>query len=76
MCNLSEAVEEEGIQKGKEQKFIGLICRKVKKGKTLPVIAKELEEKISDISPIYGAVLKSAPDYDCEKARAILYSEY
>ncbi len=76
MCNLSEAIEEEGIQKGREQKFINLICRKVRKGKALQVIAEELEEEVSVISPIYDAVLQSAPDYDCVKARAILFSEY
>lgn len=54
--------------------LIELICRKVKKGKALPAIAEELEEEVSVVSPIYDAVLKSAPDYDCEKVYALLHS--
>ncbi|MCM1127983.1 MAG: hypothetical protein NC429_16135 [Lachnospiraceae bacterium] len=63
-----------GIEQGEEQKLIELICRKVKKGKTLPVIAEELEEEASDISPIYEAVLAGAPDYDCGKIYASLHA--
>ncbi|MCM1125840.1 MAG: hypothetical protein NC429_05155 [Lachnospiraceae bacterium] len=63
-----------GIEQGEEQKLIELICRKVEKGKTLPVIAEELEEETLDISPIYEAVLASAPDYDCEKIYAHLHN--
>lgn len=75
MCNLSDAIEERGIQQGEEQKLIELICRKVKKGKALPVIAEELEEEISVVSPIYDAVLENAPDYDCGKVYAFLHSK-
>lgn len=82
MCNLSDAIEERGIQKGiqqgiqlgEEQKMIEQICRKVRKGKVLPVIAEELEEEISVVSPIYNAVLESAPDYDCGEIYALLHS--
>lgn len=52
MCNLGDAIEERGIQqgiqrgiqRGEEQKLIELICRKVRKGKSLEIIAEELEE--------------------------------
>ena len=74
MCNLSDAIEERGIQQGEEIKLIELICRKVKKGKALPVIAEELEEEISVVSLIYDAILESAPDYDCGKVYALLHS--
>lgn len=73
MCNLSDAIEERGIQQGEEQKLIELICRKVRKGKVLPIIAEELEEEVSIISPIYDAVLESAPDYDSGKVYAALH---
>lgn len=67
-------VRMEGMQQGEEQKLIEQICRKVKKGKALPVIAEELEEEISVVSPIYNAVLESAPEYDCDKIYALLHS--
>lgn len=48
MCNLSDVIEErgiqQGIQQGEERKLIELICRKVRKAKALQVIAEELEE--------------------------------
>ena len=83
MCNLSDAIEERGIQQGiqqglqqgEEQKLIELICRKVRKGKALQVIAEEVEEEISIISPIYDAVLESAPDYDCGEVYALLHND-
>lgn len=83
MCNLSDAIEERGIQQGmqwgmqqgEEQKLIELICRKVRKGKSLEVIAEELEEEVSAISPIYDAVLQSAPDYDSGKVYAFLHND-
>lgn len=78
MCNLSDAIEERGIQRGlqqgEEQKLIELICRKVRKGKTLEVIAEELEEDAASISGIYDAVLKTAPDYDSGKAYKLLHN--
>lgn len=74
MCNLSDAIEERGIQQGEEQKLIELICRKVRKGKSLEAIAEELEEEVSAISPIYDAVLESAPDYDGGKVYALLHN--
>lgn len=67
-------VRMEGMQQGEEQKLIEQIYRKVRKGKALPVIAEELEEEVSVVSPIYDAVLKSAHDYDCEKVYALLHS--
>lgn len=60
MCNLSDAVEERGI----ELKLISLIIKKVKKNKSLATIADELEEDIADIEPLYNAVINAAPDYD------------
>ena len=87
MCNLSDAIEERGIQQGiqqgilrgmqqgEEQKLIELICRKVRKGKTLQIIAEELEEEESSVSKIYDIVLASAPDYDCGEVYALLHND-
>lgn len=37
MCNLSDGI----FQRGEEQKLIEQVCKKVKKGKTLEIIAQE-----------------------------------
>ena len=75
MCNLSDAIEERGIQQGEEQKLIEQICRKVRKGKILQIIAEELEEEVSSVAPIYDAVLECAPDYDCGKVYRFLHNK-
>ena len=72
MCNLSDAVEERGIELGIERGIelginqikISQIIKKVKKNKSLATIADELEEDIADIEPLYNAVINAAPDYD------------
>lgn len=71
MCNLSDAIEERGMEK----KLIEQICRKIKKGKNLSVIAEELEEEESTIANIYETALSAAPDYEWEKVYASLHRE-
>ena len=44
----------------------------MKKSKSLPTIASELEEEEADIKPIYDAVVASAPEYDIEEIKAKL----
>lgn len=72
--NVREEGIQQGLQQGEEQKLIEQICRKVRKGKGLEVIAEELEEEVSTIAPIYEVVLQSAPDYDTGKMYALLHS--
>jgi hypothetical protein len=74
MGNLGDAIEKRGISKGEEQKLIELICRKVKKGKKLDVIAEELEEDTDAISAIYEAVLKEAPEYNGARIYELLHN--
>ena len=69
MCNLSDEIEERGM----EQKLIEQICRKIRKGKEISVIAEELEEEESVVRRIYEAALHVAPDYDKEQVYEILY---
>ena len=57
----------EGESIGSVKSTISLICKKLAKGKSLEVIADELEEDISVIEPIYHAAQQFAPDYDVEK---------
>ena len=44
----------------------------MKKFKSLPIIASELEEEEADIKPLYDAVIASAPNYDIEEIKAKL----
>ena len=63
MCNLSDYVEEIGIQKGieqgKEQLLTQLIMKKYAKGKSTAVIADELEEDEKTIRNILEKALNN-----------------
>ena len=63
---------EEGRIEGEQLTKIIQIIKKVKKSKSLPTIASELEEEEADIKSIYDAVVASAPDYDMEEIKAKL----
>ena len=75
-----EGVKEESERRGREEGRleerlegkIYLIIKKVKKSKSLKIIASELEEEEADIKTIYDAVVASAPDYDIEEIKAKL----
>ena len=64
-----------GIMKGRAEgekvQLIKQICKKLKKGKTLDMIAEELEEDLTVIEKICTEAQKYAPDFDCEQ----LYAE-
>ncbi len=49
-----------------------IICKKIKKGKEIEVIANELEEEPNVIRPLYEIAVSFAPEYDEEK----IYAEY
>ena len=52
MCNLSDLVEERGIQKGANKKLQELINKKLKKGQSIEVIADALEESVETIQKL------------------------
>ncbi len=66
MCNLSDLIEERGIEKGIAQgieqgdrlRLLTQIQKKLIKGKTLGQIADELEETVENILPLYEQVQK------------------
>ena len=62
----------EGEKRGEQLTKIIQIIKKVKKSKSLQIIASELEEEEADIKPLYDAVVASAPDYDIEEIKAKL----
>ena len=57
---------EEGRQEGHIEKLILLICKKLKRNKSIEEIADELEEEVSVIEPICEIAQQYAPDYDCQ----------
>ena len=58
---------DEGIEQGEDRKLIKLICCKLRKGKSIPQIADELEEEETRIKVICDAAKAFAPDYDENK---------
>ena len=69
---LADEAREEGIEQGETLTKITQIIKKIKKSKTFPTIASELEEEENDIKPIYDAVISSAPNYDIEEIKSKL----
>lgn len=68
----------EGIKEGIKENTIRLIekvCKKISKGKSVPVIADELEEDEALITQICTSIEKFASEYDYEKIYKDLYSE-
>ena len=55
-----------GIDMGDSKRLISQIVKKIRRGKTVDVIALELEEDEEYISKIYDATIACAPDYDVD----------
>ena len=49
---------------GETKKLVSLICKKMRKNKTVKEIAEELEDEVSAIEPIYNIAKEFAPKYD------------
>ena len=71
-----KVIREEGFQEGQASVLLPMIIKKVQKGKSVEVIASELEEEVSVIQPLYDAVAAAAPEYDMEKIRQTLYGTF
>ena len=59
--------KEEGREEGREEQLIIMVCRKLRKGKSVEQIADELEEDEIRIKAICDAAEEFAPNYDEEK---------
>lgn len=57
---------EAGMKVGIEKERIEFVIKKVKRGMKLSEVADMLEVSEAEISPIYDAVVKNAPEYDVE----------
>ncbi len=60
---------------GKEELLAELVCRKLRKGKSLEDIVDELETEESLIAPIYDIAVKHAPEYDVDEVLKELRGE-
>ena len=58
---------EEGREEGEGRKLATLVCRKLRKGKSVEIIADELEEDIAEIQLICEVAEEAAPEYDEEQ---------
>ena len=52
---------------GKEIEKIELICKKIRRGKSIEVIAEEMEETVEEIAPVCEMAAAFAPEYNTEK---------
>ena len=57
----------QGLSQGEQQKLFELITKKLQKGKTLEVIADELEETVDVIQPLYNQVKEELGIDDAKK---------
>ncbi len=58
---------DEGREEGRTDLLISQICKKLRKGKSIPQIADEVEEDEIRIRAICNAAKEFSPDYDEEK---------
>lgn len=56
-----------GIEQGIERAIVELVCKKLRKGKSVECIADEVEEPVEKIEAICKAAEQYAPDYDYPK---------
>ena len=83
MCNLSQGIKEQALKEGRREGrnegrnegrregemliLISQVCKKIAKGKSIEVIAENLEAEPDTIERICKAAKAFAPDYDLEK---------
>jgi len=60
----------DGRMEGLTQGQIELVCKKLRKGKSIEIIADELEEEVDAIRPIYELARSFAPEYNSEEVVA------
>lgn len=58
---------ENGYAEGQRRYLIEGVCKKLRKGKNVEIIAEELEEEISIVKKIYEIAQKFAPEYNIEE---------
>ena len=67
-----EEGREEGKEEGREETLVTQICKKLVKGKSVPVIADEVEEPEEYVSKVCEIASKYLPNYDVQRILAEL----
>ena len=67
-----EEGREEGKEEGREETLVTQICKKLVKGKSIPVIADEVEEPEEYVSKVCEIASKYLPNYDVQRIIAEL----
>ena len=62
----ARTIKNQGRAEGRNQYLTECICKKLRKGKDINLIAEELEEEISVVEKICEVAKNYAPDYDVE----------
>ena len=66
-CLGEEIGKEIGMSQGQDKKLVEIVCRKLRKGKSIENIAYELEENTATIKQICHIANEFTPDYDENK---------
>ena len=64
MCTAFRELIEEGVEKGRDERLIDQICKKLHRGKDIPQIADEVEEDEIRVGLICDIAGRFAPEYD------------
>ena len=67
MCRAVEVYIERGMEKGENKLLIEQICKKLAKGKSVEVIADEVEKSTDRVQEICNVIGEISPDYDVDK---------
>ena len=67
MCKAWDDHMERGRKEGRQKYLIECICKKLRKGKTIGLIAEDLEEEVSVIEKIYEIAKNFAPEYNVDE---------
>ena len=59
--------KKEGIKEGENKLLIEQICKKLAKGKSVDVIADEVEKPVNKVQMICNVIGEISPDYDVDK---------
>ena len=71
-----EYARDDGREEGFIKRLIQMVCKKIRRGKTIAEIADDLEEDLEQIEKIYNVAQEFAPTYDLNKIYDKCLEEY
>ncbi len=67
MCKALRDLEKDWKREGEQKRLLYQLCKKARKGKSLNVMAEELEMEQEELEAMYNVVMKFSPNYDVER---------